>query len=116
MVTFVGDKQSTLLPATVSKTVVTTPVGSINLIPLKHIWQIDRMWLWFPLTLGAECFGKTPITEWLKVYPRIIQWTDGKYYTYRGTHSSIDEFKGRAEEAVFYREILVENGEKIEYY
>jgi hypothetical protein len=118
MVTFVGDKKDT------APVVIDLPkregtknplIGEIKLKPVWHGWQRDRMWIWFPLLMEAECFGKTLAFEWLKVYPRIIQWEDGKYYTFRGTHSAIPEYGIKGDNTVYYREILVEQGEKIEY-
>jgi hypothetical protein len=90
-------------------------VGKINLQPVWHGWQNGRMWIWFPLTMESEVFGKTFAADWIKVYPRIIQWTDGKYYAFRGTHSAIPEYRIKGDNTVYYREILVEEGEKLEY-
>jgi hypothetical protein len=96
-------------------------IGTINLTPVWHGIQYDiqseaRWWLWFPLTMESEVFGKTFAADWIKVYPRIIQWTDGKYYAFRGTHSAIPEYRIKGDNTVYYREILVEKGEKLDYY
>jgi hypothetical protein len=105
---------------TIKKIVVDIPrqqlVGKISLKPKQHEYQRDgRMWLWFPLIMKSELFGTLPFV-WLQTYPRIIQWEDGKYYVFAGTHSQLEEFERKTgEDVVFYKEILIENGEKIEY-
>ena len=116
MITFAGEnKEKTQV--ILEKPSVPVKVGTINLTPIWHgIQRDDRMWLWFPLTMEAEWKGKTLAFEWLKVYPRVIQWTDGKYYSFKGTHAADPEYGIKGDNTVFYREILVEQGEKIEYY
>lgn len=89
----------------------TVNVGSVNLKPVKHEYQHDRMWISFPLIMESEVFGKTLPGDWIKVYPRVIQFSDGKYYSFRGTHSAIPEYGIKGDNVVYYREILVEKGE-----
>jgi hypothetical protein len=116
MVTFCDKQQTeTRKPIIIESGIGATKVGIIHLIPVWHGWQNGRMWIWFPLVMEAEAFGKTLGAEWLKVYPRVIQFSDGKYYTFRGTHSAIPEYRIKGDNTVYYREILVENGERIEY-
>lgn len=119
MVTFVGSNKETVkyrIEETKKEETKNPMLGEIKLQPVQHEIQRDgRWWLWFPLTMESEVFGKTSVFEWVKVYPRLIQWTDGKYYSFRGTHSAIPEYRIKGDNMVYYREILVENGEKIEY-
>lgn len=67
-----------------------------------------RNWLTFPLLLDWERSLKPHDELWLTHYPRLIQWSNGKYYTFAGTHCVHNE--------VYYKEILIDEGEKIAYY
>ena len=118
MVTFCDKKtEQAIQPKPMVEKPINTPVvGAVNLIPVWHGWQNGRMWIWFPLVMEAECFGKTLVGDWIKVYPRIIQFTDGKYYSFRGTHSAIPEYRIKGDNTVYYREILIEEGEKLDYF
>lgn len=113
MITFVGEENKKTYQVTGVAT--NSQIGSMKLTPTWHGWIRDRLWLWFPLVVEPECFGKTLPAEWRTHYPRIIQWSDGKYYVFRGTNSSNEEYGIKGENVVFYREILVDTGEKIEY-
>jgi hypothetical protein len=117
MVTFCGDNKKQNYVMEKPKEGAKNPLlGEIKLQPVWHGMQRDgRMWLWFPLTMESEVFGKTLPAVWMKVYPRIIQWTDGKYYSFRGTHSAIPEYRIKGDNTVYYREILIEEGERLEY-
>jgi hypothetical protein len=121
MVTFCCDNKETIKPV-----IINNGLGKVNIGTITNMLQVwhgvisdrsgDRSWIWFPLLMEPEIFGKTLAHAWTKVYPRVIQWTDGKYYTFRGTHSSNPEYGINGDNTVFYREILVEKGEKVEYY
>lgn len=115
MVTFVSETKEKI-QTRIEGDVKATSVGVINMVPSWHGWQNGRMWMWFPLVMESETFGKTKEFEWIKVYPRVIQWTDGKYYSFAGTHSALPEYGIKGDNMVYYKEILVEKGEKIEYY
>ena len=92
-------------------------IGKIEVPLNKKFYCRDREWLWFPLKITAECFVNTPLEklEFVKMYPRIIQWTDGKYYLFVGTHSSDEQYNIKGDNMVYYKEILVDQGEKMEY-
>jgi hypothetical protein len=96
---------------------VNSQLGEIHLKPAWHGWQRDREWLWFPLKMTAEVFCSNIMEkqEFVKMYPRIIQWTDGKYYVYVGTHSSDERYNIKGDNMVYYKEILISEGEKMEY-
>jgi hypothetical protein len=117
MITMCDNKPTTetVKPIIVSSGLGATKVGAVNLIPVWHGWQNGRMWIWFPLVMESEVFGKTLPAEWMKVYPRVIQFSDGKYYSFAGTHSAIPEYRIKGDNTVYYKEILVENGERVEY-
>lgn len=92
-------------------------IGEIKVKLNKKFFCRDRDWLWFPLVMTAECWMKTPIEklEFVKTYPRIIQWTDGKYYVFAGTHSKDERYNIKGDEMVYYKEVLISEGEKLEY-
>jgi hypothetical protein len=117
MVTFVSNEKSDSI---VIKRNYTNhiSVGKIELDVVSHRYEIDRLYLRFPLIIppADECFGPTKEKDWIVVYPRIIQHTDGKYYKYVGTHSANKKYGIKGTNTVIYKEILVENGEVIEYY
>jgi hypothetical protein len=109
-----ADNKTERPAAIIEKVEQITHIGKIDIPPSFHGFIRDRMCLWFPLLVDPEWKG-TLAYNWLKVYPRVIQFTDGKYYVFTGTHSGIPEYNIKGDNTVHYKEILVEQGEKIEY-
>jgi hypothetical protein len=100
---------------TLEKEIISPTMRTIDMEPVSHNTQGNRRWLSFPLLIDPEWRG-TRSCDFVRLYPRIIQWKDGLYYSFRGTHSKMPEYGIKGDNVVFYREILVDNGEKLIYF